>query len=49
MKQLLSRLEVVQRMWHKQRHAAKAQSKAKKQTRTTTIHGRRIIDQASHD
>ncbi len=49
MEQLLSRLDVVQRMWHKQRHAAKARAKAKKEARTATIHGRRIIDKASHD
>ena len=49
MKQVLSRLEVVQRMWHKHRHAARTRIKAKKQARSATVHGRRIIDKASHD
>ncbi len=49
MKQVISRLDVVQRMWHKQRQAAKLRARARRETKSATLHGRHIIDEAAHD
>jgi serine/threonine-protein kinase len=49
MKQLAARLDVVQRMWHKQQSAAKARARAKKESKSASTPGRRIADEAPHD
>lgn len=49
MKQLQARLEVVQKMWNKQRQAARARQRAKRESKSASIHGRQIIDETPHD
>ncbi len=49
MKQLQSRLEVVQRMWRKQTMALKAKIRDGKEAKSATVHGRKITTRPPHE